>query len=307
MIPAVKWVLFICSIAIVPALMTGTIRKVKARLQNRQGSPIWQPLFDLIKLCKKDETISDTASWMFRWTGALNLVIALCLAVMVPWLSPQVYTGPSDLFMIMYLFALMRLFMLLVALDAGSAFGAFAASREATLSVLVEPPAMISLAALAVAAKSSDLQVVFASQHIHPAIWILSASGFMLASLVELSRMPIDDPTTHLELTMIHEAMILEASGKNLALFEFSNAIKLTVLFGLSGQCFLHAFTELGTLNEFVQAGSSVLVLFATSTAVGIFESIAVKLNWRKAPEFIAYAVTLSAISAMIAIGGGAI
>lgn len=290
-----------------PALILGLIRKVKARLQNRIGALLWQPLFDLIKLLRKHETLSDTASWIFRFSAAISVACSIYLSVILPWISPKPLFGPCDLFLVFYLFAAMRLFMMLAAMDTASAFGAFAASREATLSFLTEPAAILSFASLAVAAHSSDLNAIFSMPGLHPAIWLMSATAFFLASLVELSRMPIDDPTTHLELTMVHEAMILEASGKNLALFEFSHALKLTILFGLSAQCYLHAFPGLLNLNRWQLSIASIVGLCAIAVLVGVFESVAVKLNWRKAPEFIAYALTFSLIASIVAVGANII
>ena len=290
---------------ILPPLCLGVIRKVKARLQNRIGAPVWQPLFDLFKLLRKQETLSDTASWVFRFAAVFNCSAAIYLAVTVPWLVPSpVSMIGLDIFMLLYLLAAMRLFTLLAAMDTGSAFGAFAASREATLSFLVEPVAMLSLVSLAVVTPSTQLGAIFAfteSAASRPALWVIAGTAILLASLVELSRMPIDDPTTHLELTMVHEAMLLEASGKNLALFEYANSLKLAVLFGLSAQCFLHAMPIM--LNATSQAIASVGALLALCIAVGAFESVAVKLNWRKAPEFIAYGITLALVGAIMAVG----
>lgn len=295
---------FFVLLVLLPPLMLGVIRKTKARLQNRIGAPLWQPILDLLKLFGKDETVSETASWVFRFSAAAGLSMALYLAFITPWIKPQPHFATCDLFFLLYMFAAMRFFTLLAAMDTASAFGAFAASREATLSCLVEPAAILSLASLGVVAQASDLNVVFSQlAGKHAALWIASGTAFFLASLVELSRMPIDDPTTHLELTMVHEAMILEASGKNLALIEYATAIKLCILLGLSAQCYLHTFPNIASLSAPVLVGASLAGLTSMAVIVGVFESLAVKLNWRKAPEFIAYALTLSFMASLIAIG----
>lgn len=295
---------FITLLVLLPPLMLGVIRKTKARLQNRIGAPIYQPILDLLKLFRKDETLSETASWVFRFSAAAGLSMVLYLAFTTPWIKPQPHFASCDLFLLLYMFAAMRLFTLLAAMDTASAFGAFAASREATLSFLVEPAAILSLAALGTVAQTSDLTIVFSQlAGKHAALWIISGTAFFLASLVELSRMPIDDPTTHLELTMVHEAMILEASGKNLALIEYATAIKLCVLLGLSAQCYLYAIPNSVFWSPAALAAASIAGLTFMAVIVGIFESLAVKLNWRKAPEFIAYALTLSFLASMIAVG----
>jgi formate hydrogenlyase subunit 4 len=297
--------LFFLALVVMPQLLVGLIRKVKARLQNRIGAPVWQPFFDLAKLLRKDETLSTTAGWTLRFAAAFNVAAAVYLAAVMPWFSARPELGNADLFMLLYMLAAMRFLTMLAAMDSGSPFGAFASSREATLSFLVEPAAILSLASLAVVAGSSDLNVVFAfaPQAGHAALWLLSGSAFLLASLVDLSRMPVDDPTTHLELTMVHEALILEASGKNLALFEYGNAVKMTVLFGISSQCFLHIIPGFGTLQPLAQGAASIVSLCGVAIGVGVFESLAVKLAWRRAPEFIAYSLTLVVIASFVALG----
>lgn len=299
-------ILTIFAILFLPPLALGTIRKVKARLQNRIGAPILQPLFDLVKLSRKDETLSSTASCIFRFAAVFNCAAGVFLALSVPWVGESVaWDAGMDIFAVIYLLAAMRLFTLLAAMDTGSSFGAFAASREATLSFLVEPVSMLSLLSLSMVAHSTKLGTIFSYTHTHssyPVLWLLSGTALLLASLVELSRMPIDDPTTHLELTMVHEAMVLEYSGKNLALVEYSNALKLSLLFGLTAQCFLHSIVSI-RLDPVVYGILSVFALLAVCLAVGVFESIAVKLNWRKAPEFIAYGITLAVVGSMLAVG----
>lgn len=292
------------SVLVAPPLVVGLINKVKARLQNRCGSPLCQPFFNLLKLFRKAETLSETASWIFRFSAAVNAILAVILAVIVPWLIPHSQFGPCDLFFVIYLLAAMRFFTLLAAMDTSSPFGTFAVSREATLSILVEPASVLSLSALAVLARSTDLNYIFsASLPSHPELWILSGGAFLLAGIVELARMPIDDPTTHLELTMIHEAMILEASGKNLALFEIANTLRISVLLGLSARCFLHAIPGFTALESLHQGAAGLALLLILAAGLGAFESVAVKLNWRKTPEFIAYALTLAFISAFLAVG----
>ncbi|HEY9790532.1 MAG TPA: NADH-quinone oxidoreductase subunit H [Candidatus Obscuribacterales bacterium] len=301
-------VVSVLSILIVPPLLIGTIRKTKARLQNRIGAPLWQPFIDMTKLFRKDETISKTASWAFRFSAATAMAISVYLAVTSPWTAPQLRLGPCDLFLFLYLLAAFRFLTLLLALDTSSPFGTFAASREATLSFLVEPAAVLSLAALAVAAHTSDLNLIFGAGAPHNGmLWVISGSAFLLAGLVDLSRMPIDDPTTHLELTMVHEALILEASGKNLALLEGATWLKFAVLLGVSAQCFLHAFPRLYANGSVVEAAASITMLLLLAVSLGTFESLTVKLHWRKAPEFIAYALTLAFIASIVALGAGAV
>lgn len=305
-----QWLSFIFCAFVVPPLVLAVIRKTKARLQNRMGPSFLQPFFDLLKLLRKNETVSETVSWIFRSTAALNAALMLVIALFVPWITFKPVMAGCDFFLVLYLFAAARFFSILYAFDSGSAFSAFGASREATLSILIEPASMLNFAALGVLAGTSDLVRIFqygGSDILaaNPGLWILVGTGILLASLVELSRMPIDDPTTHLELTMVHEAMILEASGKNLALIEYGHALRMSVLFGLTAQCYFHAVPFAYRLDEVGLGVLSVFGIFLIALLVALYEGLAVKLRWRKAPEFIAYSLTMSLLACFIAVGGG--
>jgi len=305
------WLTFLLSIILLPVLTLGTIRKTKARLQNRIGPPICQPIYDLVKLSRKGETISSTMCGVFRLSSLLAFADILVLAWLTPWLCFKPWAPHSNIFMVVYLFAFARMFTLLGSLDSGSAFGAFSASREATLSLLVEPAVLLALVSLGIFFGSSDLRVTFSHQtnqtFTDSAIWIAAGLAIFFSSLVELSRMPVDDPTTHLELTMIHEAMILEASGRNLALIEFAHALKMSIFFGLASQCFLRAFPQFNTFNVYSQGGLNIVGILGLALFVGLLESLIVKLQWRKVPEFIAYILSLSLIASLAAIGAGVI
>lgn len=302
-----RWIATLMTVCILPFVLVGTIRKTKARMQNRVGPPLFQAYFDIEKLFKKNETISDTTSWIFRFSGVINLANVLVLAMLIPWLCYKPTILSADLFLVIYLFALGRLFTILAALDTGSAFGAFGSSRDATLAMLVEPAALLSLVSLASLCHTSDLNFIFSTaSHVDvPGLWVLVGTTIILSSLVELSRMPVDDPTTHLELTMIHEAMILEFSGRNLALMELARALRMTVLFGLAAECFLRAIPGYVSLTLPVQGIANVIAIVFIAFLVALFESMAVKLQWRKVPEFIAYCMTLSLLSGLLVVAEG--
>ncbi len=304
-----QWLAFVISVAFIPPFTIGVIRKTKARLQNRIGAPLLQPFFNIIRLLRKAETISQTASWVFRTNTVLNISVALLVAVLVPWLSYKPSVPGDDLFLIVYLLALVRFFKILASLDTASPFGAFGASREATLAPLVEPAVVLSLVALAVPAHTSNLSLVFSFDFgrplSDPALWMLAGTGLYLSSLVELSRMPVDDPTTHLELTMVHEAMTIENSGKNLALIDFGYALTLSVLFGLSSQCYLHALSYFIPLSDAARAILSIAGVLLMAVVTALIEGTTVKLQWRKVPEFIAYGLTMSLLATLVAIAQG--
>jgi formate hydrogenlyase subunit 4 len=303
------WLFLLSGTFILPPLVIGLIRKTKARMQNRVGAPLFQLFFDLIKLSTKKETLSETMSGAFRLSTCVVLAINITLAWLMPWLGYQPWSPAADIFLIVYMLAFARVWTLLGALDSGSTFGAFGASREVTISLLVEPALILALVALALHGGNTNLKVIF-DQAITtspvPGLWAAAGLAILGASLVELSRMPVDDPTTHLELTMIHEAMILESSGRNLALVELSQALRMTVFFGLATQCFLRIIPQFWSLSPLVQASFSVAAILLLAIFVGLMESLLVKLQWRKVPEFIAYVMSFGLLAVMLAVAEGA-
>lgn len=291
------------SLLLVPLLLVGVMRKVKALLQNRVGAPVWQPFYDIAKLLRKAETISGTASWVFRLAPQLGLAVALLVALLVPWAGPLLPPGlapATNLLLVLYLLALGKFIAMLAALDTGSAFGGLGASREATLSILVEPGLVMGLAALGLGAHSTDLLTIYLTPG-QPVVSVLVGLALVVAALAELSRMPVDDPTTHLELTMVHEAMILENSGRNLALTELAVALRTCIYLGLASQSLLHGCPAYMSLPLFARYGVSLLGLFALGVAVSVAEGVLVKLKWRKVPNLLAFGTVLSLLAALIA------
>lgn len=293
----------ILSLLLIPLLLVGLIRKVKALMQNRFGAPVLQPFYDLAKLLRKSETISATASWVFRLAPVLGLAIALLVAVLVPWagpLLPSSLAPATNFLLILYLLALGKFLAMLAAMDTGSAFGGLGASREATISMLVEPTLLLGFAALGLSAHSTDLLTIYSA----PASAIVAglvAMGLVLAALAELSRMPVDDPTTHLELTMVHEAMILENSGRNLALTELAVALRTCVFLGLAAQTALQVWPAHFALPLATRYAVGLLALFLMGVAVAVAEGVLVKLKWRKVPNLLAFATVLSLLAALMA------
>jgi formate hydrogenlyase subunit 4 len=300
------WLVFLAFVLIAPPLTIGIIRKTKARMQNRIGAPIFQPLLDLQKFLKKGETISTVTSWVFRNTSVVSLIAIFAVACLVPWVSFKPAASGADIFYVIYLLALARFFTVLAALDAGSVFGGFGASREVTLALLVEPAIVLCFASLGCVAHTSDLNQIFAFSEpltrSQSSLWTVAGTGLFIASLVELSRMPVDDPTTHLELTMVHEAMFLEYSGRNFAIAEYTHYLKLCVMFGVAGQCFMHAIPFFWNAGPALQALGSIAALLISIVTVALIESTVVKLRWTKLPEFISYSVIMSLLCVFIAI-----
>ncbi len=286
-----------------PLLLTGVIRKAKALTQNRVGPPVWQPFADTAKLLRKGETVSATATRVFRLAPALGLAVSAIAAVIVPWagpLLPQCAAPATNLVLVLYLLAVGRFVAMLAAMDTGSAFGGLGASREATISMLVEPTMLIALGALALGAGSTDLLAIYGSA-MGPVVAGLAGVALLLASLAELSRMPVDDPTTHLELTMVHEAMILEYSGRSLALVEYATALRMCVFMGLALQTLLHAWPGYAELPLGLRYAIGLVGLLALGVGIAAMEGVVVKLNWRRVPGFLAFATAASLLAALAA------
>ncbi len=295
--------IWLVNLLIVPLLLVGIIRKVKALMQNRIGAPILQPFYDLAKLLRKSQTVSETASWIFVWSPRIGLVVALVAALLVPWsgsLLPPEWAPATNFLFVLYLLALSKFFTMLAAIDTGSAFGGLGASREATISMLVEPTLVIGLAALSLGAGSTNLLTIY-SAYASPFVAILVGGALVVAALAELSRMPVDDPTTHLELTMVHEAMILEYSGPGLAAIEYASALRTCVFLGLAAQTFLHAWPAYLGLPMLAQYAIGLVGLAAMGAGVAITEGVLVKLKWRSVPNFLAFAAVMSLLAALVA------
>ncbi len=219
-------------------LFTGVMRKVKARTQKRVGASVLQPYYDLIKLARKDQVVSENASWVFGvapWVVcASTLTAALFVPVFLPF-SPLGVAG--DVILVLGLFALARFFMMLAGIDAASAFGGIGASREMMFSSLIEPGVFMTVFVVSLTIGGTNLtSLVEAAARsgvtLVPSM-IFGLIAFLLIVLAETGRIPFDNPATHLELTMVHEAMLLEYSGKGLALMEWAQATKQLVLFAL--------------------------------------------------------------------------
>ncbi|HTY86967.1 MAG TPA: respiratory chain complex I subunit 1 family protein [Candidatus Acidoferrum sp.] len=286
-------------------LITGCIRNWKARLQNRRGPRLWQPYFDLVKFLRKDMVISEHASWVFSAAPYVVFITALLTGLMVPLASTQ---APLSLFggvlAVVGLLALGRFFMALGGLDPASAFGGMGSSREMTIAALAEPALMLAIFTVAITAGSTDFsRIVTSAQQsgwdlLNPARLMAFAALFIVL-LAETGRVPIDNPATHLELTMIHEAMLLEYSGRHLALMEWGASIKQLVLMAILVNVFLpvgliadHSAAMLG-LGLAVFIGKILLL----SAAVALVETVNAKLRLFRVPDLLSAAFVLAAMA----------
>ncbi|MEL7564149.1 MAG: NADH-quinone oxidoreductase subunit H [Dehalobacterium sp.] len=216
-------------------LVNGIIKKVKAFTQKRKGAPILQMYFDLYKLFQKSTVVSEVSSWIFKAAPYIVFSTALCAALLVPVstrISPAGF--PGDAIMLIYIFALGRFFITLAGLDTASTFGGMGSSREGMISSLIEPSILVSLFTIGLISKSTSIyQMMHSTQYsgtplVHP-VYLMIFLALLTIIIAESSRIPVDDPATHLELTMVHEAMILEYSGRHLALMELGAVIKQLV------------------------------------------------------------------------------
>jgi formate hydrogenlyase subunit 4 len=239
MINVIYLIVQIIVMIMVAPLVNGIIKKIKALSQKRKGAPILQLYFDLFKLLKKSTVVSDTASWIFKAAPYIVFSTSLVAALLVPvttMIDPIWHAG--DMILMVYILALGRFFMMLAGLDTASTFGGMGSSREAMISSLIEPSILVSLITVGLIAKSTSAYQIMVYMKgvgaplIHP-VYLMACIALLIVTIAETSRIPVDDPSTHLELTMVHEAMLLEYSGRSLALMELGASMKQLVFITL--------------------------------------------------------------------------
>ncbi len=276
-------------------LLTGVVRALKARLVGRPGPPPWQPYADLRKLLGKERVVSTTTSWVFRLTPLVLAGTMLVSALVVP----LVVTRPAlafagNIILLMYLFLLGTFFLALAGLDAGSAFGGMGSSREVAVAVF----------ALAMRAGTIDLGGMMERLGLEP--WLalnpghlLAFAAFFIVMLAETGRLPVDNPATHLELTMIHEAMVLEYSGPDLALVEWAGSMKLFLFMALLANLFFPWGVPAAAGPAALGAGVLVLAgkLALLAGALALIETSVAKLRLFRVPELLAGSFALALLS----------
>ncbi len=289
-----------------PLLMIGIIRKLKALFQNRTGPNLFQPYFNLFKLLKKSQVISQDSSFVFIISPIISLGLVIFLSFLLPWLPFNKSVFESNIFLVVYLLALLRFLTIISAIDTGSPFSSFSTSKEVTFAVLLEPAVILSFLALAIFYKNTNLFYIFSSNQTvtlnQIPVFILFAMSLFLTSIVEFSRAPVDDPNTHLELTMIHEAMILENSGLNLAIVEYTYSLKLLLFLFLMSSALAHCLLIWWHLSVFAMTCLTVFIVFLLLILLSFIEVFTVKLSFNKIPNFIAYALTFSFLAVFSAI-----
>jgi formate hydrogenlyase subunit 4 len=286
-------------------LWNGVVGAIKARLQMRRGLPVLQRYRDLARLAGKETVLSEDASPLGRVAPYVAIGSAAVVCTWTPVLSTRPGLGfAGDLVMTVALFAAMRALLALLALEAGTTFGGMAASRHLALSALAEPALMMAVFTLAIAAHSTDLARISAAIVATPNAWIspshlLALTAMWIVVVSETGRVPVDNPVTHLELTMIHEGMTLDVSGHHLALLEWAAAVRQLVLLTLVANLFLPwgIATTLapGALAIALAAWLGKLLAFAI--VVAITESATAKMRLFRVPEFLGMAFLLALLA----------
>jgi len=271
----------------------GFIKKLKNHIRMRKGAPLLQPYYNILKLLKKDETVSKDASYIFKVTPYVLITTAVAAAFLVPSFFPSVQLGGlGDIFVIIFIFALGRFFTALAGLDTGSIFGGMGSSREMFLSALAEPAALVSVFAASLAAGSTGIGSLI-QEGVFKISLVCGGLAFYLVLLAETSRVPVDNQETHLELTMIHEAMILEYSGKSLALIELAGYIKQLIFISL----LVYIFIPFGDgLVLFV------VKVLAVSAVTAVIEISVAKMRLFRAIDYLIFSfmLSLAAVTAFV-------
>jgi formate hydrogenlyase subunit 4 len=291
------------TILLIAPLVQGIIGKIKALTQKRKGAPAFQMYFDLIRFFKKSAVVSETSSWIYKATPYIFFGSAAASALLVPVTTTVVPGGiPGDAIMLVSILALGRFFMMAAALDTGSTFGGMGSSREAMISSLIEPTILVSLITMGLACKSTSLPQMMETMAsgrfplINP-VYILVFLALLIIIIAETARIPVDDPSTHLELTMVHEAMLLEYSGRHLALMEYGAAVKQLVFITLLANVLIPT----DQLIMFIGAGGVALSLavyfvkvIVVSAVIGLIEVNTVKFRLFSIPNLAALAFILA-------------
>lgn len=294
----------VLALALAPMLV-GLVRWLKARLQNRRGAPPWQPYFELRKLLGKEVVVSNNASWLFRVTPYIVFGSAVTVTLLLPLITAnQPLDRTGDMLTVVYLLLLGTFFLALAGLDPGTPFGGMGASREMTVAAIAEPTIALSIFGLAVAAGSTNLGQIVAQTLAEPAVLItpghlLAFVALFIAALAETGRLPVDNPSTHLELTMIHEAMLLEYSGRYLALIEWGAWLKLLIFLSLLANLFVPwgVATTLSLPALVGGLAAWVIKLVVLGAAIALLETQIAKLRLFRVPELLAVSFLLALLA----------
>ena len=286
-------------------LLNGLMRQVRSRLEGRAGAGIAQPWRDVRKLLAKEVLKAPGTSWI-QATGPVVLVVSsLVLCALIPLVGTVAFPLiPDDLFVVVGVLLIGTVALALVGLDAGSAFGGMGSSRHMTIAALVEPTVLVAIYALSVPIGSSALSQIVDSRMQSPAsiaapVSLLALVALAIAVIAETSRMPVDNPSTHLELTMVHEAMTLESSGRDLAWLELGSWLRLAALLGLIGALILPwgLATEITPLTLVIGVITVTIKLAVLGAVLATVEVFLAKLRLFRVPELLAGSFVLALLA----------
>ena len=293
-------------------LLVGVTRQLRARVEGRVGAGVLQPWRDLRKLFMKQPVRARGSSWILRAGPIVVAVSSLVLAALLPLVTTVGgRLAPGDLFVVVSVLLIGAVALALVGLDGGTAFGGMGSSRHMTVLALVEPTLLLAIYALSIPTGSSNIATIVVARLATPAIIIspvglLAMAAMIIAVMAETGRLPVDNPTTHLELTMIHEAMVLESSARDLAWLEFGSWLKLTVLLGLVGNLLAPwgIATSAAPLAVVIGMAAAVAKVVALGVILAVAEVLMAKVRLFRVPELLAGSFVLAflavAVSAMV-------
>jgi formate hydrogenlyase subunit 4 len=289
-------------------LLTGLVRKVKARILSRRGPPLIQPYRDLIRLLRKEAVIAESASWLFRAVPYIVFAATWIAAALVPtFATGLMFSWVADMIAIIAFLGSARFFLALAGLDVGTSFGGIGSSREVMIASLAEPAMLMIVFTLALVAGSTQLSTV-AEVMQSPELGLrvslgLALVALMMVALAENARIPVDNPATHLELTMVHEAMVLEYSGRHLALIELSAALKLLLYASLIACIFMPwGLAPAGAPLSGLAIGAAAYLgkLLSAGILLGLFESLIAKMRVFRVPQFLGAALMLGLLATLL-------
>jgi formate hydrogenlyase subunit 4 len=296
-------------------LLTGVVRKVKARLLLRRGPSVIQPYRDLLRLLRKEVVLAANASWLFRVTPYLIFAATWVAAALVPTFAIGLqFSWSADLIAITALLGSVRFFLALAGMDVGTSFGGIGSSREVTIASLAEPAMIMIVFTLALIAGSTQLSTVAAfmlSKDVGLRVSLgLALVALVIVAIAENARIPVDNPATHLELTMVHEAMVLEYSGRHLAVIELAASLKLLLYISLIACVFVPwglAAPGAGWLALVVGMGSYMAKLAAGGALLALFETTIAKMRVFRLPGFIGAALMLGLLGTLLLFASGSL
>jgi formate hydrogenlyase subunit 4 len=289
-------------------LLTGVTRKLRARLLRRRGAGLLQPYRDLLRLMRKEVVLAHNASWLFRVAPYLIFGATWVAAALVPTYATGLeFSWTADLIAIIALLGSARFFQALAGMDVGTSFGGIGSSREMMIASLAEPALLMTVFTISLVAGSTQLSTVAAFMA-SPEIGLRISLGLALVALImialaENARIPVDNPSTHLELTMVHEAMVLEYSGRHLAMIEFSSALKLLLYMSLIAAVFLpHGLATAGAGPEayLVGAAAYLVKLGISALFLAFVEVMVAKMRVFRVPDFLGAALMLGLLATLL-------